>query len=130
MVRKAPQRLQRVILEEHHIPITLNLALEDEAQLSAIAAQKGQDASAVAYTIFTAALAEFNVRQQSLTNGQLPAEVELSPEEEAEAISIGLDASFAGRVTPLAEWSARFRARHNIPAGARAMTHEEALRLP
>ena len=54
----------------------------------------------------------------------------LTAKEEAEAISLGLDASFAGRVTPLAEWSAKFRARHNIPEGTRAMTHEEALRLP
>jgi len=54
----------------------------------------------------------------------------LSSQEEAEAISLGLDDSFAGRVTPLAEWSAKFRARHNIPEGAKAMTHEEARRLP
>ncbi len=110
--------------------ITLNLTPEDEAQLHSIAAQQDQSADTVACTILTAALADSKARQQSLTNGQFPAEVELSPEEEAEAIRLGLEDSFAGRVTPFAEWSARFRARHNIPDGARAMTHEEALRLP
>ncbi len=106
--------------------ITLNLAPEDEAHLNSTAAQQGKNAVAVAYTIFAAALAESQARQQSSTNGQILPEVELSPEEEAEAISLGLDASFAGRVTPLAEWSAKFRARHNNPEGIQPMTHAEA----
>lgn len=110
--------------------ITLNLAPEDEAQLNIIASQQGQNADTLAYDLFAAALAEFKTRHSVPANAQILPETELSPEEEAEAISIGLDASFAGRVTPLAEWSARFRARHNIPEGARAMTHEEAMRLP
>ena len=110
--------------------ITLNLAPEDEAELNVIAAQKGQNADTVAYTLFAAALAEFKTKPHDSTDAQPLPETELSPEEEAEAISIGLDASFAGRVTPLAEWSAKFRARHNIPEGVKPMTHEEAMRLP
>ncbi len=110
--------------------ITLNLAPEDEAQLNIIASQQGQNAGAVAYKIFAAALAESKARHNGSTDAQILSETELSLEEEAEAIRLGLEDSFAGRVTPLAEWSARFRARHNIPEGARAMTHEEALRLP
>ena len=111
--------------------ITLHLAPEDEAQLNIIAAQKGQNADTFAYTLFAAALAEFKTNQYALGDAEPFPETELSPEEEAEAISIGLDASFAGRVTPLAEWSARFRARHNIPEGVKPMTHEEAImRLP
>lgn len=54
----------------------------------------------------------------------------LDPEDEGEAISVGLDALFAGRVTPAAEWSAKFRARHNIPEGGRPMSHEDAKLLP
>ncbi len=110
--------------------ITFNLAPEDEAQLNVIAAQQGQQADTAAYTIFAAALAESRARHDAPVDKQPLAEIELSPEEEAEAISIGLDASFAGRVTPLAEWRAKFRARHNIPGGIKPMTHEEAMRLP
>lgn len=110
--------------------ITLDLAPEDEAQLNVIASQQGQNADAVAYKIFAAALAESKARDNAPMGAQPPPEIELSSEEEAEAISIGLDAGFAGRVTPLAEWSARFRARHNIPEGVKPMTHEEAMRLP
>jgi hypothetical protein len=110
--------------------ITLNLAPEDEAELNDIAAQKGQNADATAYNLFTAALAEHRAKHQVPANMQPLPETDLTPEEEAEAISIGLDASFAGRVTPLAEWSAKFRARHNIPEGIKPMTHEEAMRLP
>ncbi len=110
--------------------ITLNLAPEEEAQLNIIASQQGQNADAVAHKIFAAALAESKARHDAPLGAQPPPEIELSPEEEAEAIRLGLEDSFAGRVTPLAEWSARFRARHNIPEGAKAMTHEEALRLP
>lgn len=110
--------------------IILNLAPKEEAQLNIIASRQGQDADAVAYKIFAAALAESEARHDAPMGVQPPPEIELSPEEEAEAIRLGLEDSFAGRVTPLAEWSARFRARHNIPKGARAMTHEEALHLP
>ncbi len=110
--------------------ITLNLAPEDEAQLNDIAAEKGQNADTVAYNLFATALANFKAKHHDPTDAQVLPETELSPEEEAEAISLGLDASFAGRVTPLAEWSAKFRARHNIPEGVKPMTHEEALRLP
>ena len=68
----------------------------------------------------------------------IPADAEILPdeelmltlEEEDEAICLALDDSFAGRVTPLAEWSAKFRARHNIPEGIAPMTHEEAMLLP
>lgn len=73
------------------------------------------------------------------TKYNIPADVEplsdeelraLDPEDEAEAISVGLDDSFAGWVTPSAEWSARFRARHNIPEGGHPMSHEGAELLP
>ena len=110
--------------------IILDLAPEDEAELNVIAAQKGQNADTVAYDLFSAVLADYKAKRHASTGSQPLPEIELTPEEEAEAISIGLDASFAGRVTPLAEWSAKFRARHNIPEGVRPMTHEEALRLP
>ncbi len=57
-------------------------------------------------------------------------ELRLTAEEETEPIRLRLEDSLAGRVTPLAEWSAKFRVRHNIPEGAKAMTHEEASRPP
>ena len=123
--------------------ITLNLAPEDEAQLNVIAVQQGQDADTVAYDLFAAALAgyrapsasrshpavewsaEFRAKYHISADAQpLPSEdfLVLTPEEEDEAICLALDDSFAGRVTPLAEWSAKFRARHNISEGAKAMT--------
>ena len=135
--------------------ITLNLAPEDEAQLNGVAARQGQDADQAAYSIFRAGLA-----QAVGTNGEtaatqtrpvwraefrakynIPADREplsdeelraLDPEDEAEAISIGLDAMFAGRMTAAAEWKERFRARHNIPADLKVepMSDEEARLLP
>ena len=110
--------------------ITLTLAPEDEAKLNEFAAQKGQNADMAAYDLFTSALAEYRAGHHAPMDAQPLSETELSPEEEAEAISLGLDDSFAGRVTPLAEWSTKFRARHNIPEGITPMTHEEARRLP
>ncbi len=110
--------------------ITLNLAPEDEAQFNNIAAQQGKNADTLAYDLFTSALAQYRAKHHTPIDVQPLPETELSPEEEAEAISLGLDDSFAGRVTPLAEWSANFHARHNIPEGIKPMTHEEALRLP
>lgn len=50
-------------------------------------------------------------------------------EREVGAILGGLEDSLAGRVTPLAEWDAKFRSRHNIPAGAEPMSNEEAQAL-
>ena len=106
--------------------ITLDLAPEDEAELNVIAARQGQNADAAAHALFTAALAQAaRLREIVVEEDQI-----LTPEEEIKAIRLGLEDSFAGRVTPLAEWSAKFRTRHNIPEGAKAMTHEEALRLP
>ena len=110
--------------------ITLDLPASDEARLNDIAAREGQSVDTLAYKMFAAGLADFRPEHPTVADVQPPPEVELTQEEEIEAIRLGLEDSFAGRVTPLAEWSARFRARHNIPEGARAMTHEEALRLP
>jgi len=131
--------------------ITLNLAPKDEAQLNVIAAQQGQNADTVAYDLFAAALAGYRAPSASRSHPaiewsaefrakyHIPADAQplsdeelraLDPEDEGEAISMGLDASFAGRVTPLAEWSAKVRARHNLPEGAKAMSHEEAMLLP
>ena len=135
--------------------ITLNLAPEDEAQLHGVAARQGQDADQVAYSIFRAGLAqavggseetetadaqtrpvwsaEFRAKynipadREPLSDEEMRA---LDPEDEGEAISVGLDAMYAGRVTPAAEWSAKFRARHNIPAGGRPMPDEDARLLP
>jgi len=50
-------------------------------------------------------------------------------EREVEAVLEGLADSHAGRVTPLAEWDAKFRAQHNIRAGAEPMSDEEAQSL-
>ncbi len=106
--------------------ITLDLAPEDEAQLNVIAARQGRNADATAHALFTDALAQAaQFREEGLDEDFV-----LTPEEETEAIRLGLEDSFAGRVTPLAEWSAKFRARHHIPEGAKPMTHEEAMRLP
>ena len=131
--------------------ITLNLAPEDEAKLNKIAARQGQDADTLAYDLFAAALAEYHApsagRSQPAAEWSaefrakyhIPADAQplsdeelqaLNPEDEAEAISLGLDASFAGRVTPLAEWSAKVRARYNLPEGFKPMTHKEAMQLP
>ena len=131
--------------------ITLHLAPEDEAELNEIAARQGQDADTLAYDLFAAALAGYRnpsagrfqqatewsaefrakyhipVDAQPLSDEELQA---LNPEDEGEAISLGLDDSFAGRVTPLAEWSAKVRARHNLPKGITPMTHEEAMQVP
>ena len=42
--------------------ITLNLALEDEAELNSIAARQGQNADTLAYDLFAAALAGYRAR--------------------------------------------------------------------
>lgn len=109
--------------------ITLILAPEDEAKLNEFAAQKGQNADTLANDLFTSALAEYRVKHHAPLDVQTLPETELSPEEEAEAISLGLDDSFAGRVTPLAEWSAKVRARHNLPEGGKVMSAEEVMLL-
>ena len=129
--------------------ITLNLPAKDEAKLSDIAAREGQPVDTLASEVFAAWLAgypapaagsppsewsaEFRAKynipadMQPLTEEELRA---MNPEDEGEAISFGLDASFAGRVTPLAEWSAKVRARHNLPEGGKIMSDEELLLLP
>lgn len=94
--------------------ITLNLPPQDEAQLNEIAAQEGRNADQVAYSLFSAALAK-EARQR---------------ERVVEAIREGLTDSLAGRVTPLADWDAKFRAKYNIPADVEPMSHEEAQTLP
>lgn len=92
--------------------ITLDLAPASEALLSDLAEQDGQDRKMVASSLLTAALEQ------------------AAREREAEAIRRGLEDSLAGRVTPLAAWDAKFRARHNIPAGVEPMSDEEAQALP
>ena len=93
--------------------ITLNLPPQDEAQLNEIAAQEGQNADMIAYSLFSAALAR-KARER---------------EKVVEAIREGLEDSLAGRVTSLAEWDAKFRAKYNIPADVEAMSDEEARTL-
>ncbi len=131
--------------------IILDLAPEEEAKLNTIAAQKGQNADTVAYGLFSAALAEVPAAANGVshpatewsaefrTKYNIPADAHplkdedfliLTPEEEDEAICLALDDSFAGRVTPFAEWKAKFRARHNLPEGGDAMPHEDAILLP
>ena len=51
-------------------------------------------------------------------------------EREVEAVLEGLADSHAGRVTPLAEWDAKFRARHSIPANLEPLSEEELNSLP
>ena len=137
--------------------IILDLAPEDEAQLNDIAAHQGQNADIVAHNLFTAALAGYRSPTASRTHPatesqparewsaefrakyNIPPDAHplgdedfhiLTPEEEDEAICLALDDSFAGRITPLAEWSAKVRARHNLPQGIAPMTHEEAMQVP
>ena len=133
--------------------ITLNLTPEDTEKLNDIAAKNGGDVEAAARLLFKEALADAaGTHDLALENQSTPVpewnaefrakynispdmqpfvekEPTLTPEEETEAINLGLDDSFAGRVTPLAEWSAKVRARHNLPEGVKAMTHEELMRL-
>lgn len=132
--------------------ITLTLAPEDEAELNVIAVRKGQNADMLASDLFAAALAQFRQTAETgrslsvtewsaefRTKYNIPADAQplsdedfvvLTPEEEDEAICLALDDSFAGHTMPLAEWSAKVRARHNLPEGGKAMTHEEAMRVP
>ena len=92
--------------------ITLDLAPTSEALLSDLAEQDGQDKTEIASSLLAAALEQ------------------AAHEREVEAVLGGLDDSFAGRVTPLAEWDAKFRAKYNIQADVEPMTHEEAQALP
>lgn len=131
--------------------ITLNLAPEEETQLHVIAAEQGQNADTVASELFSAALAGYRAPTASQPHPatewsaefrakyNIPADAQplgdeeflvLTPEEENEAICLALDDSFAGRTTPLAEWSAKVRARYNLPKGIAPMTHEEAMQVP
>ena len=48
-------------------------------------------------------------------------------EREVEAVLKGLEDSRAGRVRPLAEWDAEFRAKYNIPAWRGASIGRETL---
>lgn len=92
--------------------ITLELAPASEALLSDLADRDGQDRKTVAASLLAAALER------------------AAHEREVEAVLEGLADSLAGRVTPLADWDAKFRARHNIHAGAVPMSDEEAQNLP
>lgn len=93
--------------------ITLDLAPAAEALLTDLADQEGQDKREVASLLLAGAL------EQAARERDVPAILE------------GLEDSLAGRVTPLAEWDAKFRARHDIPAGVNVepMSHEEAQTL-
>ncbi len=93
--------------------ITLELAPASEARLTDMADQEGQDKTKIAARLLAEALEN------------------AAYERDVQAISEGLEDSLAGRVTPLAEWDAKFRARHNIPAdvSVEPMSHEEALEL-
>ncbi len=131
--------------------ITLNLPAKDEAELSDIAAREGQTIDTLAHKVFTAWLARYHApaadspspatewSAEFRAKYNIPADMHplteeelraMNPEDESEAISLGLDDSFAGRVTPLAEWSAKVRARHNLPERASEMTPEEVMLLP
>ena len=135
--------------------ITLDLAPQEAARLEIIASRNGSDADSAAYSLLVEALAhtaetgefaaesrsrpatvwsaEFRAKYNIAAEAQPLTEEELralSPEEEAEAIRLGLEDSFAGRVTPLAEGGAKVRARHNLPEGAKAMSQEELMLLP
>ena len=92
--------------------ITLELAPASEALLSDLADREGQDRKTVAASLLTTALER------------------AAHEREVEAVLEGLADSHAGRVTPLADWDAKFRARHNIRAGAEPMSDQEAQSLP
>lgn len=47
-------------------------------------------------------------------------------EREVKAVLVGLEDSKAGRLLPLADWEAKFRAKHNIRADVEPMTDQEA----
>ena len=92
--------------------ITLDLAPATEALLSDLADREGQDRRMVAASLLAAALEQ------------------VAHEREVEAVLEGLADSHAGRVTPLAEWDAKFRARHSIPANLEPLSEEELNSLP
>ncbi len=77
--------------------MTLTISRETETLLLAKAESEGQHASALADIL----LADLLVRDQ---------------EDEIAAIRMGLEASDAGRVRPLAEAAAEMRAKHDLPA--------------
>ena len=92
--------------------ITLDLAPATETLLSDLADRERQDRRMVVASLLAAAL-EWTAHER-----------------EVEAVLEGLAISHAGRVTPLAEWDAKFRAQHNVRAGAEPMSDEEAQSLP
>lgn len=92
--------------------ITLELAPASKALLSDLADRDGQDRKTVAASLLAATLKR------------------AAHEREVKAVLEDLADSLAGRVTPLTEWGAEFRARHNIRAGAVPMSDEEAQYLP
>ena len=92
--------------------ITLDLAPATEALLSDLADREGQDRRMVAASLLAAALER------------------AAHEREVEAVLEGLADSHACRVTPLAEWDAKFRARHSIPANLEPLSEEELNSLP
>ena len=86
--------------------ITLDLAPEDEAQLKGIAARQGRQADVVAYSLFTAALAQAKEGGGEITAGR------------------------AGPGRAVAEWDAEFRAKYSIPADLEPLSEEELNSLP
>lgn len=93
--------------------ITLNLAPEDEAQLNGIAARQGRNADKVAYSLFTAALAQAAGERGETATDQY-----------------GLGESLAGRTRPVAVWDAEFRAKYSIPSDLEPLSEEELNALP
>ena len=89
--------------------LTIQLPPEAETQLRRHAAREGLEEETVAVGMLTEALERAAA---------------------VEGIRQGLADSAAGRVTPLAEWDARFRAKHNIPWDVAPLSDVEAEALP
>ncbi len=91
--------------------ITLDLAPTSEELLSDLAGPNGQHKKEIASSLLAEALER------------------AAHEREVEAVLVGLEDSKAGRLTPLADWEAKFRAKHNIRADVEPMTDQEAQAL-
>ncbi len=87
--------------------ITLGLAPASEVLPSDLADRDGQDKKTVAASLLAAALER------------------VAHEREVGAVLRGMEDSRAGRLRPLAEWDAKFRARYNIPANLEPLSEEE-----
>ncbi len=88
--------------------VTLDPAPNSEELLSDLAGPNGQHKEEIASSLLAGALER------------------AAHECEVEAILMGLEDSMAGRVTPLADWEARFRSKHHIRGDVEPMTDLEA----